>query len=163
MKTGLLLLALLPALAFSAEGDIPIVQSDGTIQTKAVSGDVSIEPDGEAYIYLGKADIYAADIATGAITLNATACDPGDILYRRLTGDTVDVTVGADVARCVLWLDSDDGTHTAGWTAGETVLAPGAYFPALTPPAGAPMRVLVERLPVGVFVSISPPAAQVLP
>jgi hypothetical protein len=46
MRALLLLFALLPALALSAEGDIPIVQSDGTIQTKTVSGDISIAADG---------------------------------------------------------------------------------------------------------------------
>ncbi len=46
MKTWYILLLLFPALCSSAEGDIPIVQSDGTIQTRTVSGDATITASG---------------------------------------------------------------------------------------------------------------------
>jgi hypothetical protein len=96
MKALLLLLALLPALALGAEGDIPIVQPDGTVQTKTVSGDISIAADGSV-------TVDAIQAGDDADTLGSGTAADGYVL-------TADGSAGA------AWEAAPAGGSSVWWT-----------------------------------------------
>jgi len=65
MNKPLLSFLLLPSLVFAAAGDVPIEQADGTIQTKTISGDATVDVGG--VVTVGSGDSATGFFSSGTI------------------------------------------------------------------------------------------------